>query len=174
MKEERYHLALDKYDKNIVLNALNTLRTQQIQEERPTEPVDELISRVAYAPTKKVKSPRASAMKNGDDYKAGLILSLWHYPCRVACPADSPLCQRRHRGDNRQLIRGSRESVFHNGMGTAKDCPYFLLAYGMGIGVYFSTRRNYRKGRNTALQNGATQALSIKSTEIRTHQKTSC
>ena len=55
MKEERYHLALDKYDKNIVLNALNTLRTQQIQEERPTEPVDGLISRVAYAPTKKVK-----------------------------------------------------------------------------------------------------------------------
>ena len=55
MKEERYHLALDKYDKNIVLNALNTLRTQQIQEERPTEPVDELIERVAYAPTKKVK-----------------------------------------------------------------------------------------------------------------------
>ena len=55
MKEERYHLALDKYDKNIVLNALNTLRTQQIQEERPAEPVDELISRVAYAPTKKVK-----------------------------------------------------------------------------------------------------------------------
>ena len=55
MKEERYHLALDKYDKNIVLNALNTLRTQQIQEERPTEPVDELISRGAYAPTKKVK-----------------------------------------------------------------------------------------------------------------------
>ena len=55
MKEERYHLPLDKYDKNIVLNALNTLRTQQIQEERPTEPVDELISRVAYAPTKKVK-----------------------------------------------------------------------------------------------------------------------
>ena len=55
MKEERYHLALDKYDKNIVLKALNTLRTQQIQEERPTEPVDELISRVAYAPTKKVK-----------------------------------------------------------------------------------------------------------------------
>ena len=55
MREERYHIALDRYDKNIVLNALNTLRTQQIQEERPTEPVDELISRVAFAPTKKVK-----------------------------------------------------------------------------------------------------------------------
>ena len=55
MKEERYHIALDKYDKNIVINALNTLRTRQLQEERPTEPVDELISRVAHAPTKKVK-----------------------------------------------------------------------------------------------------------------------
>ena len=26
MKEERYHIALDKYDKNIVINALNNLR----------------------------------------------------------------------------------------------------------------------------------------------------
>ena len=49
------HIALDRYDKNIVLNALNTLRTQQIQEERPTDPVDELISTVAHAPTKRVK-----------------------------------------------------------------------------------------------------------------------
>lgn len=55
MKEERYHIALDKYDKNIVINALNTLRTQQIQEERPTDPVDELISKVAHASTKKVR-----------------------------------------------------------------------------------------------------------------------
>ena len=42
MREERYHIALDKYDKNIVINALNTLRTRQLQEER-------------HAPTKKVK-----------------------------------------------------------------------------------------------------------------------
>ena len=55
MKEERYHLTLDRYDKNIVINALNTLRTQQIQEERPADPVDELISKVAHAPTKKVR-----------------------------------------------------------------------------------------------------------------------
>ena len=55
MKEERYHIALDKYDKNIVINALNILRTQQIQEERPTDPADELISKVAHAPTRKVR-----------------------------------------------------------------------------------------------------------------------
>ena len=52
MKEERYHIALDRYDRNIVINAL---RTRQIQEERPTEPVDELIDKVANAPTKKVR-----------------------------------------------------------------------------------------------------------------------
>lgn len=55
MKEERYHIALDKYDKNIVINALNTLRTQQIQEERPTDPVDELIIKVSEAPSRKVR-----------------------------------------------------------------------------------------------------------------------
>lgn len=55
MKEERYHIALDKYDKNIVVNALNTLRNRQIQEERPTEPVDELIDKLANAPTRKIK-----------------------------------------------------------------------------------------------------------------------
>jgi len=56
MKEERYHLALDKYDKNIMLNALNTLRTEQVREERPTDPVDELIIRVSQAPAKKFKT----------------------------------------------------------------------------------------------------------------------
>ena len=52
MREERYHIALDKYDKNIVINVLNTLRTRQLQEKRPTEPVDELISKVANATIK--------------------------------------------------------------------------------------------------------------------------
>lgn len=55
MKEERYHIALDRYDKNIVLNALTTLRNQQVKEERPTDPVDELIETVAHAPTRKVR-----------------------------------------------------------------------------------------------------------------------
>ena len=55
MKEERYYLALDKYDKNIVLNALNTLRNQQVREERPTDPVDELIIKASDAPLQKVK-----------------------------------------------------------------------------------------------------------------------
>lgn len=55
MKEERYHLALDKYEKKIVINALNTLRNKQLGEERPTDPVDDLIIEVSTAPTRKVK-----------------------------------------------------------------------------------------------------------------------
>lgn len=55
MKEERHHLALDNYDQNIILNALNILRNKQIQEERPTDPVDDLIIKVSKATPKKVK-----------------------------------------------------------------------------------------------------------------------
>ena len=55
MKEERYHLDLDRYDKSIMLNALNSLRNEQLGKERPTDPVDELIVRVADAPTRKIK-----------------------------------------------------------------------------------------------------------------------
>lgn len=68
MKEERYYIALDKYDKNIMLNALNTLRTQQIQEERPTDPVDELISTVAHAPTKKVRVVEKRVPEKSQDF----------------------------------------------------------------------------------------------------------
>lgn len=39
---------------------------------------------------------------------------------------------------------------------SVKTVLIFLLAYAMGIGIYFSTRRNYRRRRNTVQQNGAT------------------
>ena len=94
MREERYHIALDKYDKNIVINALNTLRTRQLQEERPTEPVDELISKVAHAPTKKVK-----------------VVHCRCNSCCMACPADSTLCQRRSCRDYPRSACGDGQSV---------------------------------------------------------------
>jgi hypothetical protein len=55
MKQERYYLILDSYDRNIIINGLNKLRTHQINESRPTEPVDNLIIKVSTAPTRKVK-----------------------------------------------------------------------------------------------------------------------
>ncbi len=53
MKPEEYQMTFDQYDRSIFINALNTLRSQQIQANRPTAPVDELIGKVAYARKKK-------------------------------------------------------------------------------------------------------------------------
>ena len=37
---------IDEYEQGILFNALNLLRNQQIREERPTDPVDELIVKI--------------------------------------------------------------------------------------------------------------------------------
>ncbi|MDO4175365.1 MAG: hypothetical protein Q4D42_11435 [Eubacteriales bacterium] len=58
MKEERYFIILDPYDRNILLHALNQLRNQQIAQERPTDPVDELILKVSRAPIKRIRGKR--------------------------------------------------------------------------------------------------------------------
>lgn len=55
MKEERYIIALDQYDRSIVIHALNTLRTQQVQKNKSTEPIDDLIIKVAHAPLKRMR-----------------------------------------------------------------------------------------------------------------------
>ena len=39
-------LALDEYEQRILIRALNDLRTQLISEERPTDPVDELMVKI--------------------------------------------------------------------------------------------------------------------------------
>jgi hypothetical protein len=43
MKEK---LELDKYEMGIIINSLNLLRNNQIMEEKPTEPVDDLIMKI--------------------------------------------------------------------------------------------------------------------------------
>ena len=55
MKEERFYLVFDDYEKGITIRALNELRNQQIKAGRPTSPVDELICKVVNAPAKKMK-----------------------------------------------------------------------------------------------------------------------
>lgn len=56
---------------------------------------------------------------------------------------------------------------------SVKTVLVLLLCYGMGIGIYFSTRRNYRRGRNTAVRNGATQKPWTRNTGRTHHPKTS-
>lgn len=41
--KRNYKLIVDSYELKIIINALNELRTKQIEEQRPTDAVDELL-----------------------------------------------------------------------------------------------------------------------------------
>ncbi|WP_313559017.1 hypothetical protein [Ruminiclostridium cellobioparum] len=55
MKEEKRVLTLDQYEHGVMVNALNELRNDLIEEERPTDAVDDLLLKTIDAPTKKQK-----------------------------------------------------------------------------------------------------------------------
>ena len=55
MKEEERVLTLDDYEYGVVVNALNELRNDLIEEQRPTDAVDELLLKTIDAPIKKQK-----------------------------------------------------------------------------------------------------------------------
>lgn len=55
MKEERYHIALDDYEQGIVIRSLNDERTSLIEQDKPTEDVDDLIIKIGNAPMRRVK-----------------------------------------------------------------------------------------------------------------------
>ena len=48
-----YHL--DRYEHGVVINALNEMRNDLLEEERPTDILDEVLLKVIDAPTKKEK-----------------------------------------------------------------------------------------------------------------------
>ena len=54
-KREKRVLVLDKYEHGVVVNALNEMRNDLIEEERPTDIVDEVLLKTIDAPSKKVK-----------------------------------------------------------------------------------------------------------------------
>ena len=53
MKEEYRILTLDDYEHRTVVHALNDLRSEQIEQRRPTEDVDALLLKTIDAPRKK-------------------------------------------------------------------------------------------------------------------------
>lgn len=55
MKEEKRLLTLDEYEHGVVVNALNELRNDLIEEQRPTDSVDELLLKTIDAPAVKGK-----------------------------------------------------------------------------------------------------------------------
>lgn len=54
-KEEKHILALDKYEHGVVINALNEMRNDLLEEQRPTDIVDEVLLKTIDAPVKKVR-----------------------------------------------------------------------------------------------------------------------
>ena len=54
-RTEKRVLTLDRYEHGVVINALNEMRNDLLQEERPTDIVDEVLLKVIDAPTKKEK-----------------------------------------------------------------------------------------------------------------------
>ncbi len=54
-KEERHVLILDKYEHGVVINALNEMRNDLIEEQRPTDAVDDVLLKTIDAPVKKVR-----------------------------------------------------------------------------------------------------------------------
>ena len=49
MGTRKMKLMIDDYDQDILFRALNDLRNQMMKEQRPTDPVDDLMLRVHYA-----------------------------------------------------------------------------------------------------------------------------
>ncbi len=54
-RTEKRVLTLDHYEHGVVINALNEMRNDLLEEERPTDILDEVLLKVIDAPTKKEK-----------------------------------------------------------------------------------------------------------------------
>ncbi|MCI6825622.1 MAG: hypothetical protein Q4P27_08395 [Eubacteriales bacterium] len=55
MRKQKYYLAIDDYERSVIINSLNNLRNKLISDGRYTDAVDELIIKFAHAPLKKFK-----------------------------------------------------------------------------------------------------------------------
>ena len=51
--ERKLILEMDSYDRNILLNVLNDMRTKQIKDGLPTDPIDELMVKLYEAKQKR-------------------------------------------------------------------------------------------------------------------------
>lgn len=60
-KEEKRIVTLDQYEHGVVINALNDMRNDLIEDDRPTDIVDEILLKTIDAPTKKVRCKRSEA-----------------------------------------------------------------------------------------------------------------
>lgn len=68
-KQEKRVLTLDRYEHGVVVNALNEMRNDLLEEERPTDIVDEVLLKVIDAPRRRgLRSPVSPASERKLDH----------------------------------------------------------------------------------------------------------
>lgn len=55
MREPKYYIVMDEYERGIIINSLNSLRNKLIADGKYTDVLDDILVKVAYAPIKKFK-----------------------------------------------------------------------------------------------------------------------
>ncbi|MEY8392592.1 hypothetical protein D3Z36_16780 [Lachnospiraceae bacterium] len=55
MRNQKYYIVVDEYERRFIINSLNNLRNKLIAEGRYTDAVDEILFKVANAKQKKFK-----------------------------------------------------------------------------------------------------------------------
>lgn len=55
MRDKTYHIYLNSHERKLLIHSLVELKNQLIQQGRYTDCVDELIFKVIYAPSKRMK-----------------------------------------------------------------------------------------------------------------------
>lgn len=58
MKEEKRVLTLDDFEHRVLIAALNEQRTDMLEEDKPTEDIEDLLLKAIDAPTKREKRRR--------------------------------------------------------------------------------------------------------------------
>lgn len=56
MRNSKYYIAIDEYERRIIINSLNNLRNKLIADGRYTDAVDDVLVKVVNAPIKKFKA----------------------------------------------------------------------------------------------------------------------
>ena len=147
-KEKLYHIALDDYEHGVVIRSLNDEKTKLMEEGKSADAVDDLLVKVGNAPLKKFKViERNAQMKRDNDRQTAIILSIvgivpviW-LALLIAPSISGGLPE----------IAANLATLFDNPFSiklcgdSLKTVLILLLCYGMGIGIYFSTRKNYRR-----------------------------
>ena len=55
MREPKYYIAMDEYERGIIINSLNSLRNKLIADGRYTDAVDDVLVKIACAPIKRFR-----------------------------------------------------------------------------------------------------------------------